>query len=110
MNRGAHSQLMVELIVFEIARKGWLTAITGKNGQGKTSTLHSIWSALAGKRELSRSAGAQGRPQSVHPVGSWHSQLVSDAESLLWAGTNSLVVETRKGVTVGIAASLLSMN
>ncbi len=88
----------------EIARKGRLTAITGKNGQGKTSTLDSIWSALAGKR---------GFPDQPVRKGAHKARIRLELDDLVVtrvitpAGTNSLVVETRKGVQMASPQAIL---
>lgn len=38
--------------VVEIVPKGRITAITGRNGQGKTSVLDALWALFAGKRAI----------------------------------------------------------
>ncbi len=88
----------------EIPRKGRLTEITGKNGQGKTSTLDSIWSALAGKR---------GFPDQPVRKGAHKARIRLELDELIVtriitsAGTNSLVVETRKGVQMASPQAVL---
>jgi hypothetical protein len=49
---GLIAENVKRLRVVEIAPKGGLIQITGKNGQGKTSVLDSIWIGLAGKRAM----------------------------------------------------------
>lgn len=88
----------------EIPRQGRLTEITGKNGQGKTSTLDSIWSALAGKR---------GFPDQPVRKGARKARIRLELDDLIItrvitpAGTNSLVVETRKGVQMSSPQTVL---
>ncbi len=88
----------------EIPRKGRLTEITGKNGQGKTSTLDSIWSALAGKR---------GFPDQPVRKGAHKARIRLELDDLVVTrvikptGTNSLVVETRKGVQMASPQAIL---
>jgi recombinational DNA repair ATPase RecF len=41
-----------KLRIVEITPKGRIVQITGKNGQGKTSVLDAIWSALVGAKAI----------------------------------------------------------
>ena len=79
----------------EIPRKGRVTQITGKNGQGKTSALDSIWAALAGKR---------GFPEKPVRKGAQKARIRVELDefvitrTITAAGSHTLLVETKKGV------------
>jgi len=49
------------LSVVEVTPKGALVEITGKNGQGKTSVLDSIWWALTGQQNIQKSPIRKGQ-------------------------------------------------
>lgn len=62
---GLQAENIKRLVAIEIKPKGNLVEITGKNGQGKTSVLDSIWWALAGSSTIQAVPIRQGQTDAM---------------------------------------------
>jgi AAA domain len=84
------------LRIVEIAPKGNLVQITGKNGQGKTSVLDAIWSALAGSKAIPEKPVRKGADRAKIKLDLGE---LTVTRTITPTGTHTLIVEN-KGVKV----------
>lgn len=96
------------LIAVEITPKGNLVQITGRNGQGKTSILDSIWWCLSGGQNIQAKPIRTGENQAVvvldlgEMVVTRKFKINKDGET-----TSSLTVENKEGVKFSSPQALL---
>jgi chromosome segregation ATPase len=92
------------LRVVEITPKGRLVMVTGKNGQGKTSVLDSIWSGLVGSRAI---------PEKPVRKGADKARIKLDLGELIVTrqiapdGTHTLRIETAQGTKITTPQTVL---
>lgn len=92
------------LRIVEITPKGRVVQITGKNGQGKTSVLDAIWSALVGSRAI---------PEKPVRKGAEKARIRLDLGDFILTrvintnGSHTLKLENAKGTTVSTPQSIL---
>jgi DNA repair exonuclease SbcCD ATPase subunit len=92
------------LRVVEIHPKGNVVQITGRNGQGKTSVLDAIWTALAGRRATPEKPVRKGAEKCRLKVNL--GELIV-TRTITTNGTQTLIVETDKGAKVSSPQTVL---
>jgi predicted ATP-dependent endonuclease of OLD family len=92
------------LRVVEIHPKGNVVQITGRNGQGKTSVLDAIWTALAGRRATPEKPVRKGAEKCRLKVNL--GELIV-TRTITANGTQTLIVETDKGAKVSSPQTVL---
>lgn len=83
-----------KLRVVEITPKGHVVQITGKNGQGKTSVLDAIWTALAGAKATPEKPVRKGAERTTIKLNLGELQVT---RIITGAGSNQLTVEAKNG-------------
>jgi DNA repair exonuclease SbcCD ATPase subunit len=86
-----------KLRIVEITPKGRIVQITGKNGQGKTSVLDAIWSALVGAKAIPEKPVRKGADKARIKIDLGELIVRRDIST---TGAHTLTVENAKGVKV----------
>ena len=93
-----------KLRVVEITPKGHVVQITGKNGQGKTSVLDAIWTALAGAKGTPEKPVRKGAERTTIKLNLGELQVTRVINT---AGTNQLTVEAKNGSKISSPQKVL---
>ena len=89
-----------KLIAVEINPKGNLVEITGKNGQGKTSVLDSIWWALSGAANIQGSPIRKGEDTAIIKLDFGEFKVTRTFSRLDNRTTSSIKIEDAKGTAI----------
>jgi len=89
-----------KLIAVEITPKGNLVEITGKNGQGKTSVLDSIWWALSGSTNIQGNPIRKGEDTAIIKLDMGEFKVTRTFSRLDKHTTSSIKIEDAKGTTI----------
>ena len=89
-----------KLIAVEITPKGNLVEITGKNGQGKTSVLDSIWWALSGAANIQGNPIRKGEDTAIIKLDFGEFKVTRTFSRLEKHTTSSIKIEDAKGTAI----------
>ena len=89
-----------KLIAVEITPKGNLVEITGKNGQGKTSVLDSIWWALSGATNIQGNPIRKGEDTAIIKLDMGEYKVTRTFSRLDKHTTSTIKIEDAKGTAI----------
>lgn len=89
-----------KLIAIDITPKGNLVEITGKNGSGKTSTLDSIWWALAGQTNIQGNPIRKGENTAIIKLDMGEFKVTRTFSRLDKHTTSTIKIEDAKGTAI----------
>lgn len=96
-----------KLIAVEITPKGNLVEITGKNGQGKTSVLDSIWWALSGSTNIQGNPIRKGEDTAIIKLDMGEFKVTRTFSRLEKHTTSSIKIEDANGTAIRSPQTML---